>query len=343
MRTSIMNNIKVIILALILGVGASYVSAAWTNPPANPPEQNTPAPVNIGTITQTKLGALGVTELIANKVNSVALQITGGDQPIVGKVLTAIDNEGNAAWQTIGSTGGISPVYDYVFTRNGSWTVPSGVSQVLVTVIGGGGGGGGTYASGGGGASSCITGGGSPAISICADGGAGGGTSGYGRGGRGGRNGGNGEDGISNVECGVMAPGNYGRRCFGKGGATNGQGGINNQSSSVLPEGGNGGSNGDRGQEHGSIYSGRGGSPYGGGGGGTGYSSPSGNAYGFGGQPGLNGGFIQKVLSVSPGQTLNVTVGGGGGGAREIFLSSYDYTGYGGGGAAGAVTIVPIK
>jgi len=48
MKTKIIQNIKSIILALVLVVGVSYVSAAWTNPPANPTNGNVDAPINVG-------------------------------------------------------------------------------------------------------------------------------------------------------------------------------------------------------------------------------------------------------------------------------------------------------
>lgn len=106
MKQTILNNLKVIVLALILGVGASYVSAAWTNPPANPPERNTDAPINVGVAAQVKAGAFGaptleaVRELIASSTN---LKIAKGVE--AGKVLVASGQaDGLATWQDAGSS-----------------------------------------------------------------------------------------------------------------------------------------------------------------------------------------------------------------------------------------------
>jgi len=55
---NILQPIKIIILALILVVGISYLHAAWVGPTATPPNENTPAPVNVGSIFQEKSGDL---------------------------------------------------------------------------------------------------------------------------------------------------------------------------------------------------------------------------------------------------------------------------------------------
>lgn len=86
---------------LILGAFAvSAVAATWTPPPSAPPTGNPDAPVNVGSATQTKLGWLGVRGLIATDFTLA----TG--TPAAGKVLTAIDSLGNAAWQTPASISG---------------------------------------------------------------------------------------------------------------------------------------------------------------------------------------------------------------------------------------------
>lgn len=86
---------------LILGAFAvSAVAATWTPPPSAPPTGNPDAPVNVGSVTQTKLGWLGVRGLIATDFTLAT------STPAAGKVLTAIDSLGNAAWQTPASIPG---------------------------------------------------------------------------------------------------------------------------------------------------------------------------------------------------------------------------------------------
>ena len=70
-----------------------------------------------------------------------------GSGPASGEVLTASGAAGSASWQAAsGGLGGIE-----VFTGNGTWIRPSGVTTVWVTVVGAGGGGGGRFGSGEGG------------------------------------------------------------------------------------------------------------------------------------------------------------------------------------------------
>jgi hypothetical protein len=57
--SSLSNGIKVIIFGLILAIGISY-AFAWTEPTVAPPNGNVEAPINIGSSSQYKDGALGV-------------------------------------------------------------------------------------------------------------------------------------------------------------------------------------------------------------------------------------------------------------------------------------------
>ncbi|MFN3188374.1 MAG: hypothetical protein ACK42D_02405 [Candidatus Paceibacteria bacterium] len=60
--------IGVLVLAAILFlVGGYYVSAQWQTPPSSPPGGNTPPPLNVGGVTQTKLGILGANEFRSNR------------------------------------------------------------------------------------------------------------------------------------------------------------------------------------------------------------------------------------------------------------------------------------
>ena len=60
MKKQIIQDIKSIILALIIVLGVGYVSASWTPAPPNPPSGNVDAPVNVGASAQYKSGFLQV-------------------------------------------------------------------------------------------------------------------------------------------------------------------------------------------------------------------------------------------------------------------------------------------
>lgn len=166
MTKQIISTIKVLTLAVVLSFGLSYVYA-WTAPTAPPPTGNVSAPLNAGITDQIKIGKLTVggldagdktisttgflsgNEIIANKLQL----LTGAG---AGKVLTS-DASGNATWQT--STGVSTFANSQTFDTPGTYTfiVPSGVTKVMVAMVGGGGGGGGgrkppsSFATGGGG------------------------------------------------------------------------------------------------------------------------------------------------------------------------------------------------
>ncbi|MBI4837050.1 MAG: hypothetical protein HY813_01425, partial [Candidatus Portnoybacteria bacterium] len=55
--------------AIILVVGFAY--AVWTEPTANPPNDNVEAPINIGTTTQYKSGALGIGGALRGYSNAI--------------------------------------------------------------------------------------------------------------------------------------------------------------------------------------------------------------------------------------------------------------------------------
>lgn len=145
-----------IIIGLALAAGISY-AAQWSGPTANPPDNNTNTPLNVGTSTQYKSGGLGIGGLfrayssaifdgkvgIGNTAPQADLDVHGsvrisnntqGD----GKVLTS-NVSGDASWQAP------QPHGKQRFTSSGSgtFTVPSGVTKVWVSMAGGGGGGGG--------------------------------------------------------------------------------------------------------------------------------------------------------------------------------------------------------
>lgn len=119
---------KIILLSLILGLGISYTFAQWSGPSGNPPNNNTPPPVNVGSVSQTKDGSFwanfvgSLTGLFVNGNVEVGglIKIIGGS-PDAGDVLTSTDNQGNAIWgpvtlacekrqtQTVSAGGGGAP------------------------------------------------------------------------------------------------------------------------------------------------------------------------------------------------------------------------------------------
>lgn len=136
MKTKITQNIKSIILALVLVAGVGYVSAqsVWTNPGCGPTGCNTPTPINVGG------GDVGITQYSQHKTGLITLDhLFTGDftvaslTPIIpGQVLTAVDTTGKVGW----GSGAIPTV---VVATSGSWTVPPGVTKIAVAVWGGGG------------------------------------------------------------------------------------------------------------------------------------------------------------------------------------------------------------
>ena len=64
-KNDILQSIKILLLAVVLSIGVSYVYA-WTGPTATPPENNIPAPLNVGDNIQVKSGGLGVTAFVAD-------------------------------------------------------------------------------------------------------------------------------------------------------------------------------------------------------------------------------------------------------------------------------------
>jgi hypothetical protein len=145
---------KIIILGLILAAGLHYVVAAgsWVAPPSNPPNGNIDTPINAGRSDpdgyQAKLGALWLNTDTANPQTvglyvqngqswfNGALKITDGTQG-ANKVLTS-DANGVTSWQN--STGGSGgPVrYTSLTSSSGTYTVPSGITRIVVHVVGGG-------------------------------------------------------------------------------------------------------------------------------------------------------------------------------------------------------------
>ena len=136
-----------LVVGLALGTSAlvALADTTWTAAPANPPNNNVAAPINVGALTQTKTGLLGLANLIVTNF-TVA---TG--TPVAGKVLTALDSSGTVGWGTVAaaSGGGIpSNIVSYATPGTYNWTAPAGVTKARVRVWGGGGIGNAGYSSG---------------------------------------------------------------------------------------------------------------------------------------------------------------------------------------------------
>ena len=186
---------------------------------------------------------------------------------------------------------------------SGNWTVPAGVTRILVTCVGGGGGGGGGRG-GGSGASNgeAGTSGGTTTFAGATSGA--GGSAGAGGGGAGGGVGGAGAGGSAGAGGGA------------DGGSGGGAGGV-----------GAGGSAG----------AGGGAGAFGGGGGGGGSSTGAGGGGGGGGGTNISK-VIGNVLTVTPGSSIAYSVGGGGGGGDGGSGSTIN-GGTGGAGGSGIIII----
>ena len=152
-------NKSIIALAIILGFGLgaialSTLASTWTSPTQAPPQGNSDAPINVGVSHQVKLGSLSINTTTTNPdVNGLdvfgisrffgKVKIVDGSQGD-GKVLTS-NADGLASWSTsavaVGGGAGGGFTNFQVFDNSSSWTVPAGVTKIMVEVWGGGGGG----------------------------------------------------------------------------------------------------------------------------------------------------------------------------------------------------------
>ena len=94
-----------VLSAIILVVGIAY--SVWIEPTAAPPGNNVEAPINVGTSTQYKSGALGVGGLLAAYSG---FWLNNNGQDVSGKVLTA-DANGFGSWQAQAAGGGGGDCY----------------------------------------------------------------------------------------------------------------------------------------------------------------------------------------------------------------------------------------
>ena len=89
-----------ITLAALILIGGSQYLYAWTAPTSGAPNNNTPAPLHVGSGIQNKTGGIGLGGLLASSsaVFTGGVKITTG-QPGLGKVLVS-DDAGNASWKS---------------------------------------------------------------------------------------------------------------------------------------------------------------------------------------------------------------------------------------------------
>ncbi|MEK7463879.1 MAG: hypothetical protein AAB610_02020 [Patescibacteria group bacterium] len=136
------NNIKAIILGLVLTVGMGYaVAATFTGPKCAPPDCNADAPVTIGgndvgivPYSQLKTGLLTLMSVITPD-----LTVRNADpSPVIpDQVLTAINSDGKVGWKSLPSQmSRASGIVLFNTTSDDSWIVPNGASFAKVTVIG---------------------------------------------------------------------------------------------------------------------------------------------------------------------------------------------------------------
>lgn len=93
------NTVQTIIIAGLLALGTHVAIAAWTSSPANPPENNVPAPLNTKTNVQTKLGSLWVNATTTNP-NWIGLTVGQGvwlTSSVANATRVYIDEQGDTA------------------------------------------------------------------------------------------------------------------------------------------------------------------------------------------------------------------------------------------------------
>lgn len=168
MKKQLLQSAKVIVLALVIGLGVSYLSAAWTGPGGNPPGNNAPAPLNVTTTNQAKGGNPFAGSLLDIAGIFSASHIAVGGQLVVGdtiKGMTLVNTETDPV-QVCADQNGVlvlctgstppSGAFTQVYTLTGSGQTTSGpcvsctsttfvnpvTQQVTIRVWGAGGGGG---------------------------------------------------------------------------------------------------------------------------------------------------------------------------------------------------------
>jgi len=114
------------------GSGTTSISVTVAN---DSHSHSTSTITGLGTLAT--LSSVNAATITDNSVGAAELNVSGNGTS--GQALTS-DGDGTFSWTTI--SGGVSGVYDSVFTSSGTWNKPSGVNVVAIQVLGGGGAGG---------------------------------------------------------------------------------------------------------------------------------------------------------------------------------------------------------
>jgi len=104
MTQKTIQNLKSIIFALAIVLGTSYVSAAWTPAPSTPPSSNVDAPINTGTVAQTRAGNLTLSGILTSlHLITPDLTVTNADGSVTGipagsSLIADGENTGKVKW-----------------------------------------------------------------------------------------------------------------------------------------------------------------------------------------------------------------------------------------------------
>ena len=142
----ITQNIKAIILGLILTLGMGYaVAQTFTGPTCSPtadPGCNTPAPINVGgndvgvtPYSQLKTGLLTLMSVITP---DLTVRNTDSSPVTPGQILTAVNEDGKVGWSSVASIASDMVSYKTPGTQSGL-SIPAGAKFAKITVIAGGG------------------------------------------------------------------------------------------------------------------------------------------------------------------------------------------------------------
>jgi hypothetical protein len=117
----ILSSVGIVTVAVILGLGIQYVLADWTPAPVSgPPNDNVPAPINVGSSPQAKVGGLsigtatlpsgGVSAYIQGILQATSIltnifQLNDGSNNDTGKVLQSSNATGLAQWVATSTLG----------------------------------------------------------------------------------------------------------------------------------------------------------------------------------------------------------------------------------------------
>jgi hypothetical protein len=129
----------------IIGASALVALADWTQAPPNPPQNNAPAPINVGAGTPV-LNLTGIQEKTNSLIIDGGLSVlgnlniaTGTNANVRGAVLTN-DGNNNVVWATAPHGMVVYPGgYSRDIHNHYTWTVPDGVTTVRVRAWGGSG------------------------------------------------------------------------------------------------------------------------------------------------------------------------------------------------------------